>query len=75
MNGLPPDRRRTRLQSVRRVLAAVAVGMLGRALTYAAVDAFLLYVFGDPATDDHERLPADRRPRPREAAIGHRPAA
>lgn len=39
------------LRPVRRLTAAVAIGVVGRVLTGAAVDAFLLYVLGNPATE------------------------
>jgi hypothetical protein len=39
------------LRPVRRLTAAVAIALLGRVLTGAAVDAFLFYVLGNPATE------------------------
>ncbi len=52
-------RRETALDALRssgRILAFAAAGALGRAAVYAAVDGFLLYVFGDPATEGHAEL-------------------
>ncbi len=47
------------------VLAAVALGTLGRALWHLALDAFVLYVFGDPAQERRGRsgddVPSHRR--------------
>ncbi|HEX2042810.1 MAG TPA: hypothetical protein VHF24_09260 [Acidimicrobiales bacterium] len=39
----------------RQVLAAVALGTLGRALWHLTLDAFVLYVFGDPAHERRQR--------------------
>ena len=49
------------LRPVRRFTAAVAIGALGRVLAGAALDAFVLYVFGNPATERRRGrvVPAD----------------
>ncbi|HEX2274090.1 MAG TPA: hypothetical protein VHG90_09490 [Acidimicrobiales bacterium] len=54
---------------IRRVLAAVALGTVGRALWHLTLDAFVLYVFGDPGRERRERSVAasgadDTPPRP-----------
>ncbi len=63
------------LPSVRGILSVAAVAVVGRALTYAAIDAFLLYVFGNPAVEHDEPLRPVMGSRPREAARQHRRAA
>ncbi len=63
------------LRPVRRVAAAIAIGVVGRVVTGAAIDAFLMYVFGDPAADHNERPPAEIGWRPGQAALEHRSAA
>lgn len=62
-------RRETGLEALRssgRILALAAAGALGRAAVSAAVDGFLLYVFGDPATEGHRGA---RRPPTRAASV------
>jgi hypothetical protein len=56
MNRPRLDEGRRSLGVIRRVVAAVAVGAVGRALWYAAVDALVIYVFGNPAPPRRERL-------------------
>ncbi len=51
MNRLRRETATDPLRPLRRLTAAVAIGVLGRVLTGAAVDAFVLYVFGNPATE------------------------
>lgn len=46
------------LRVLRRVVALVVAGAVGRALWYAAVDAFVLYVFGDPAPERRAPSPS-----------------
>jgi hypothetical protein len=40
---------------VRQLLAAVALGTVGRALWHLTLDAFVLYLFGDPAHERRQR--------------------
>lgn len=75
MSRLLRETRSDPLRPVRRVTAAIAIGVVGRVLTGAAIDAFLMYVFGDPANEHDGRPPAEIRWRPGQAALEHRPAA
>ncbi len=52
------------LRVIRTVVAVAAAGAVGRVLWYSAVDAFLVYVFGDPAPQGGERLKSAAAPAP-----------
>lgn len=51
MNRPGSEGQRSSLRLIRSVVTVVAAGAVGRALWYSAVDAFLVYVFGDPAPE------------------------
>ncbi len=64
---------------ITRILAAVAIGAVGRALWHLTVDAFVLYVFGDPAREPRKPFVARgaehpfARPGHTAASCGRRP--
>jgi hypothetical protein len=58
---------RTWPRLIRQILAVTAACAVGRALSHVAVDAFVLYVFGDPARELRDRSAA---PRARQCSAG-----
>ena len=51
----------SRRRVIRRGVALVTIGAAGRVLWYAAVDAFILYVLGNPAPSRRTGRPLFRR--------------
>lgn len=66
MNGLRLEAGGSTRRLIRRGVALLTIGAAGRVLWYAAVDAFILYVFGNPAPPPRidRRDPAGAAPVP-----------